>query len=368
MATATNPDMAPMGRRTRFMEGALERWAGNFSDVSRTLSTASQTLDLQPMAAGDFTAAIPIEIRGTTSGNSANVAYVADAPFSVVQQIELLDPTGKAFWVLQGWELYAAILMSGYLGQGDVTLDTTTYAATTGTGGTGGSFRFILWLHPEILKRDGVGVLYNGSTAAQFQVRITLAPSTAVYSTAPTTQPVVNVRFNQCGYVLRDMAPAAPQEPPGGAIYQAWNRQVFQFTGAGQLTLPVQRKGYWERQVIFICRNSSGVRIDSLITDIEYKVDNVSHFNGSWDLLKHVTFTRAGRVPPVGLAQVSYISDFDGLNGGETRDMWVKTEAGSIKDLRVTVTGAGSLTVLTNDVSVPADGKAIAEGVVKVPA
>lgn len=357
---------ATIDRPYRFAVAARERFVGDYSDVTQAMNTTLQTVDIP---AGDFTAGVYLRVDAVASGNSANVAYQGDGPFSVLQEIQLQDPQGVPFQILSGWELYAWNLLGGFTGQGDATLSPY-YSAVTGTGGTGGSFSFVLRIPGELFPRDGVGALYNGSTASQFKVRVTLAASTAVYSTAPTVVPSVRVRFTSHGYQLAQSLPSGhpfDAEPPGGPIYNNLTRQVLQFSGAGTLTLPITRKGFLYRQLIFIVRDNSGVRSNAILTDAVFRIDNVEHWNGSFAMWRHVTWERnrgTGAQLPTGVAQQSFCFDWDGLNGGETRDQYVPTTPGSIVDMRLTVSAAGSLTVLVNDVT--PTNKAITAGVVKV--
>ena len=358
---------ATIDRPYRFAVAARERFVGDYADVTQAMNTTLQTVDIP---AGDFTAGVYLRVDAVASANAAAVVFAGDGPFSVLQEVQLQDPQGVPFQIMSGWELYAYNLLGGYAGQGDSTLSPY-YSATAGVGaGAGGSFSFVLRIPGELFPRDGVGALYNGSTASQFKVRITLAASTAVYSTAPTTVPQVRVRFTSHGYQLAQALPSGhpfETEPPGGPIYNNLTKQVLQFSGSGTLTLPINRKGFLYRQLIFIVRDGSGVRSNAVISDAVFRVDNVEHWNGSFAMWRHVTWERnrsTGAQLPTGVAQQSFCFDWDGLNGGETRDQYVPTTPGSIVEMRLTATAAGSITVLVNDVT-PTQ-KAIAAGVVKV--
>lgn len=364
MSTATNP----VDRPYRFAVGARERFVGDFADVSQAFGTTLQTIDIP---AGDFTAGVYIRVDATAAGNAATVAFKGDAPFSALSEVQLQDPQGIPFQIMSGYELFVWNLLGGFTGMTDATLSPY-YSATTGAGATGGSFSFVLRIPAELFPRDGIGALYNGSTASQFKVKITLAPSTDVYSTAPTTVPTtVRVRLTSHGYQLAQQLPSGhsfEQEPPGGAIYNNLTRQVFQFSGAGQLTVPLVRKGFLYRQIIVLVRDASLVRSNTIVSDLALRIDNVDTWQGSFAMMRHVAWERgkseAGSGLPAGVAMVSFAHDWDGTVGGETRDQYVPTTPGSIVDARVTATAAGSLTILVNDVTPTA--QAISAGVVKV--
>lgn len=370
LTAPTGPAPAPAAIAPyRFSVGARERFIGDYSDVASAFGSTQNTVDIP---AGDFTAGVYIRVDATVpSANSANVAYQGDGPFSVLSEVQLQDPQGIPFQILSGYELYVWNLFGGFTGQSDQVLSPY-YTAVVSTGATGGNFSFVLRVPAELEPRDGVGALFNGSTASQFKVKIVLAASTAVYSTPPTALPTtVRVRLTSHGYQLAQMLPsghAFEQEPPGGPIYNNLTRQVFQFAGAGTLTVPLVRKGFLYREILFVVRDASLVRSNAIITNMVLKVDNVEHWNGDFAMYRHVTWERnrgqTGANLPAGLAMQSFCHDWDGLTGGETRDTYVPTTPGSIAELRLTASAAGSLTILVNDVT-PTQ-QAIASGVIKV--
>jgi hypothetical protein len=365
--TDTATPVAVAERPYRFAVGSRERFVGDYNDQTQAFGTTFQTVDIP---AGDFTAGVYLRVDAVASGNSAAVAFNGDAPFNALSEIQLQDPQGIPFQILSGYELYIWNLFGGFTGQSDAA-QSPYYVATTGSGGTGGTFAFVLRIPCELFPRDGIGALYNGSTASQFKVKVTLASSATVYSVAPTVVPSVRVRMTSHGYQLAQQLPsghAFETEPPGGPIYNNLTRQVFQFSGSGNLTVPIVRKGFLYREMLFIVRDGSGVRSNTIISNMVLRVDNVDHWNGDFAMFRQVTWERnrvtAGSLLPAGVAQQSWAHDWDGLTGGETRDQYVPTTPGSIAELRLVATAAGSLTILVNDVT-PTQ-KAIAAGIVKV--
>jgi hypothetical protein len=298
--------------------------------------------------------------------------FAGDGPFSVIQQIELLDPQGVSFQTMSGWELFIEDALGGWTGS-TIPTDSPVYSATAGVGaGLGGSFAFMLRIPCELFPRDAVGALFNGASSAQFKVRITQAPSTAVYTTPPTALPNVRYRTNSHGYQVPNAAGPRTaieyaSQPPGGMVYQNIYRQVYQIAGAGNILIPVTRKGFYYRQIILIARDGTGARSATpLAGDWNIKIDNVDVFNGTTEQFRHVTWERnrfTGPNLPVGVTQLSWCFDQDGLNGGESRDQYVGTQPGSIVEVRTVAAAAGSLTIMVNDVS-PTD-EAVALGIVK---
>jgi len=376
MVTAIAPAGAPSALPSvqyRFATGSRERFAGTFKDQQLTPGASAQTFDLIDLAAGDYTAGVWLQVQTTTAGNAATVAFNADAPFNLIQEIQLLDPQGVPFQIYSGYELFLINMLGGYTGQGN-RVYSPYYAATSGVGaGLGGSASFFLRIPAELFPRDEVAALFNGSTAAQFRIRVVLAPSTDVYATPPTTLAPVRLRVNTHGYVIpQSSSPAGvpfSTEPPGGPVYQNWTKQTYQVTGAGQVIIPLTRKGFWLRKILFITRNAALARVNTLITgDIRLIVDNVDVFNGTYDLAREVTWDR-NRVAnglvdlPVGVFDQNWAFDMVGFSGGETRDQYVPTSPGSILEFRATMGAAGRVDILTNDVA-PTE-QAMSAGVIK---
>jgi hypothetical protein len=354
-------------RPYRFAVAARERFVGTFSDRSQALGTTFETVDIP---AGDFTAGVYLQVTCTTAGNAAAVTFAADGPFSAIQEIQLLDPQGVPFQILSGYELYLWNLLGGFTGQSDQTLSPF-YSTVTGAVGTGGSFTFVLRIPAELFPRDGIGTLYNGATSSQFKVRLVLGASAAVYGVAPTALANVRVRMHSHGYQLAQQLPSGHSfetEPPGGPIYNNLNRQIFQFSGAGNLTVPLVRKGFLYREIIFIVRDNAGARSNTVCTDATFTVDNINHWAAPYDFWRHVTWERGnlatGATQPAGVTLQSFCHDWDGKVGGETRDQYVPTTPGSIAQATFVVGAAGSITMLVNDVTPTQE--AIAAGVVKV--
>lgn len=366
--TDTAAPTAVVDRPYRFAVGARERFVGDYNDQTQAYATTFQTVDIP---AGDFTAGVYLRVDAVTAGNAATVVFAADGPFSALSEIQLQDPQGIPFQILSGYELYVWNLFGGFTGQSDAA-QSPYYVATAGVAaGLGGSFSFVLRIPCELFPRDGIGALYNGSTASQFKVKVTLGASASVYTTPPTTLSSVRVRMTSHGYQLAQQLPSGhsfEQEPPGGPIYNNLTRQVFQFSGSGNLTVPIIRKGFLYREMLFLVRDNTGARSNTIITNMVLRVDNVDHWNGDFAMFRQITWERnrvtAGSALPAGLAQQSWAHDWDGLTGGETRDQYVPTTPGSIVEMRLVASAAGSLTILVNDVT-PTQ-KAIAAGIVKV--
>jgi hypothetical protein len=345
----------------RFATGSRERFPGTFKDQSLTPAAGTQAFDLIDLAAGDYTAGVWLQVSCDTSANAATVAFNADAPWNALYEVQLLDPQGVPFHIYSGFELYLINVLGGYTGQGNRSYSPY-YLATSGVGaGLGGSFHFFLRIPAELFPRDEVAALFNGSTAAQFRIRVICAPSTDIYATPPTTLAPVRLRVNSHGYVIpQTNSPSGvpyATTPPGGPIYQNWTKLTYNAAGAGNMIFQLNRKGFWLRKIIMVTRNTTLARINTLITgDIRFIVDNVDVFNGTWDLFREITWDRnrvgnGGVDLPVGVLDQNWAFDMVGFSGGETRDQYVPTSPGSIIEFRAVLGAAGRVDFLVNDVA-----------------
>lgn len=374
-AVAAPPDAgaAAAASRYRFATGSRERFAGTFNDQSVVPGASSQVLNLIDLAAGDYTAGVWLQVDCVTAGNAATVVFNADAPFSAIQEIQLLDPQGVPFQIFSGYELYLWNVLGGYTGQGN-RVYSPNYVATAGVAaGLGGAFSFLLRIPAELFCRDEIGALFNGSTAAQFRMRVVLAPSTDIYATPPTTLAAVRVRTNTHGYVIPSQtAPSGVSyatQPPGGPVYMNFTKQVYPIAGAGQVIIDHTRKGFWFRKILLVWRTAALARTNTLVTgDIRCIIDNVDVFNGTYQLAREITWDR-NRVAnglvdlPIGVIDLNWAFDNVGFSGGETRDQYFPTSPGSIVQTRATVGAAGRLEILTCDIA-PTE-QALAAGVLK---
>lgn len=365
--TQAPPAAAPaIAAQYRFLIGARERYVADYADRTQAFGTVLDTIDIP---AGDFTKGVYLRVDATAAGNAAAVTFAADAPWSAISEVQVLDPQGLPIQILDGYQLYVWNLLGGFTGQTDNAVSPY-YSATTGAVAAGGSFSFMLRLPFCLSERDGRGSLYNGSTASQFKVRVVLDASARVYGVAPTAVPQVRVRFQSVGYQLASELPSKTpflNEPPGGQLYNYLTRQINQASAAGLITIPISRKGAALRQIIGIVRDNSGVRSNSVVSNMVYRADNVDALSGDFGPLRHYTWERSrspqGSQLPAGVVMWSGAHEWDAVTGQETGDLYTPTSPGSIVEARVTFTAAGSITWLINDVSMTE--KARQEGVVK---
>jgi hypothetical protein len=212
-----------------------------------------------------FLEEIEIHVFAVTSGNAATVAFKEDGPWSLIDVLNFLD-TGNSDIITQitGWDL----MIINKLG---ATSSPTTPCRPRSTrprpaaGGTGGSFAFLLRVPVELVPRDALGPLPNKSASTPFKLKITVAPSTSIWSSAPTTLPAVTFRMTPVSYwepTAQDGSgnPVAPQ-PPAMNTAQFWNKTPYSNISAGPWVQQLDNAvGYPIRNLIFVLRDSTNSR------------------------------------------------------------------------------------------------------------
>lgn len=345
-------------------------------DRTTTLTTSSQQLGPDDVPAYGYLRHIAMLVTATTSGNSATTAFTADGPWSALFEVALTDVNGAPLvGPVSGYDLYLINKYGGYAFMTDPR-QAPDFTATTGSGATGGSFQFLLRIPVEISAGDGLGALANQNAAATYKLRYTLAQSSDIYSTAPTTLPGVRVRT----WLEAWTQPAAtdlrgnPQAvlPPSHGTTQYWSRFVATIS-AGQQTIRFPRVGNLLRTAVVVVRNAAAPsgRTAGLLPDPTQLIwDGRILTNRGERLWAHYIaeeYDLAGTIDAAnGLDTGVYVyswawADSDGHPGWERHRSYIPTT----QSTRFEITGsfgAGSTTVeiLTNDVAPAGDLMSVA--------
>jgi hypothetical protein len=168
------------------------RSAGQIGPI--TLNTTVQGLSPIQLPAAGFLRRLRLTVSGVAAGNSAAVAFKADAPYSILQQISLLSANGDTLIsTIDGFTL-AMLNKYGAFASGRVDpVADPNYTATTGTGATGGSFSFNLNVPIELDSRDAFCALQNMAANQSFLLQLSLNSIAGIYSTAPTAAPAITI-------------------------------------------------------------------------------------------------------------------------------------------------------------------------------
>ena len=232
-------------------------------DETRTTGTSTLDLPVLNVPPAGFLRHLFVLMEGTTSGNAATTTFAADGPFIAIDTIVLEDVnSAPVVGPFTGFDLYLVNKYGGYAFSDDPKLSPA-YNATTGAGGSGGSFSFALRIPLELVNRDALGAMPNKSGTAMFKVRIRLSATATIYGTAPTSAPSIRTRIQQVDWWDPDATdlkgrPLA-QNPPAVQTTQYWSKAPYTLN-AGAVRQGLERVGYPIRNLIFVLRDSTGSR------------------------------------------------------------------------------------------------------------
>lgn len=344
-----------------FYRASMEHRESAGIDITRALTTSDQDLGAFPLPAYGYVRSVVIlvDVTGGVAGT-----FAADAPFNFLKNIAIQEPNGATiFQANNGYDAYLIDKFGGYRSNNDPRSYPSFTSAVPNAS-------FMLRLPLELRNRDGLGALPNQNSAAAFQLRMTISASTTVYATAPTTLPTgVRIRAYMEEYdqpsVSSDGTPNQTT-PPAMNTTQYWTPQIFPVS-VGNNTIRLTRVGNYIRNLLFVYRDASNARILNSTTnwpDITQLFLDTRPFDtvqkNQWLNQQFERYGYGGR----GLANNSaqgledgvfpydFCHEFDGQVGMELNDGWLPTLSSTRLELQGTFNAAGTLTVLTNDVSV----------------
>lgn len=342
--------------------------------ASVTLSSSTQSLTPYEFQVDGYLSRALIRVTAVTAGNSAATAFQADGPFIALQSVVFEDIGGKQILgPITGWNLYVLNRFGGFVYNADVKANTT-YAVTTGTGATGGSFNFTMPLPIQVRKRDGMGSLPNRNASATFRLKLTINTSAAVYSTAPTAAPTVTVRIEQQGWATsdqRDYKGNGVAPTPNGVGSLMYTDVESIVLSAGQFTQRMGNYGGLTRLWAFELRDSNGSRSQGE-TDwpslFEIEIDKVKCYSRSvntWDHMMSEDYglsntaesSTAVNTKLNGVKVIHWLDDFGLQPGAENSFRYQPVTPNTAIYLSGTVGGSGAhtLNVMKNYLSAVGD-------------
>lgn len=259
MATAT----APAGAQTPAQAGgkAQPQLAAFRSGTQRTLSSDGYTNSTTPGAStidlplyepspNNYLRGLWIDSTCTTAGNAATVAFTGDGPLNAYT-VTFMDANEKP--IIGPFDTYTLADVNkfgGYQNLGDPRASAV-FSAVTGSGATGGSWHFTLYVPVMVIDRDAFGSLQNQSSASTFQLKLTLANSATIYSTAPTALGPVVTKIYEDGW-WKSNKPGASSTPPLAGSTQYWVRGTYNGLNGAQQFQVQQGLGYPIREILLI--------------------------------------------------------------------------------------------------------------------
>lgn len=198
----------------------------------------------------------------SNSGINGVIAATAggqDAPYSLVQLLQLKDAFGTPLLTGPGYEMLKLVpLYSGQFGT-DETQDVQNLPSWTGMTAASGAWAYRSYAPFEFVKAYGVISGANASLLPTLQMN--LATIATLFSTPPTILPTLNFQVDADFYWLPE---GVAVEPPGIGttcqwIYQPCNPVI---PSGGSVIVQLPRLGGYLTEIILDLRDSNGARVD----------------------------------------------------------------------------------------------------------
>jgi hypothetical protein len=337
-----------------------------FVDLNVQLTANSQVIGPFDVPAYGYLRHIVLLLQATGGASAVVTAAQEDAPFIAIQDMQLADVNGAPiFGPVSGYDLYVANKYGAYEFSNDPKQLTSFQAVVVGANASG-NFAFSAQIPIEICIRDTVGAIANQNASSTYKLKLTIAGSATIYSTAPsTTLPTVRVRAYLKAWTqppstdLRGRSQATT--PPAHGTSQYWSK----FTptpAAGNNTIRLTRVGNYIREVVFINRRTASTRANG-------ETDFPDPSQIFWDtrLLHNYTkaiwrdeiLRRTGYSAAIetaggqdnGVFPYDWCHEFNGQLGKELRDGWLATVQSTRLEIQGSWGNAASMDVLTNDVA-----------------
>ena len=261
---------APQVPAIPFVRAARKKSAAA-ATLSGTVPASATQLSVVSVPAAGYLRGIELLVDVATSGNSATTAFktaatAGDAPWSFINSINLVSADGSNLVSnISGYQLFLVNKYGAFRSQGQQ-MDPRSdqyFNLTSGSGGTGGSFSFRLFIPVEIDQSQAFCAIPNLAANKSYQVNIQLAASSAVYSTAPTsagtyTITVINHYWSQPAALN---AVGVPQQiaPVGVGSINLTQLQSIPVT-SGDRIVQLSNVGNVIHKLIFTLRKSDGTR------------------------------------------------------------------------------------------------------------
>jgi hypothetical protein len=243
-------------------------YAQKFGTIDATQLGAAAVEFTYNVVPGGFLRGVRLQMSSANGVLGAG-AVAADAPWSVYGNIKMENVDGSE--IMKSMSGYAHYISQRFFRpwHGDPA-KRRDYLATVNPAGT-------LFIQPEI--RHTAGVLANTDARSQYRITYSLAQSSKVYSTAPTTTATVSVTKYAEIWAQPDAADAHenPIEalPPGLNIATMRRHQILTLNAASaENILQLSLTGNEIRGLALIVRDSLGARQDYLSDPIRWNIDN----------------------------------------------------------------------------------------------
>ena len=305
-------------------------------DNSTVLTAGTQSLPNYVCDADGFMAGLYILVESSITATATGVVnYAEDAPFAILDTVELDDTNSKPiFGPMTGYDMYLVNKLGGYAHSDDARANADTFLLTSGSAL---AFSFCLRLPVELVHRDAFGSVPNKSSSATYQVKLRLAAyaAGANFNTVGAHSLTVRTRIQQFGWMDPQSVdiqgnPVQPT-PPANSTTQIWDKQDYQGLAAGSLNQNLQGLDAMIRNLVFVLRDNSASSATAAASATSSATPRHAG-DLSWPdpfTLKYETSTPINRLRKVWIHMMSEDFGYGGARGS------LSTEAASGRDLGV---------------------------------
>lgn len=275
-------------------------------------------------------------------------SLAADYPWNLFERVTFADTNGSPICELDGYALLWANIVGGYAFE----QDPRTWASFVGTINA----KFYLRIPIEINHFDGLGAISNQNSAAAYKVTIRTRPSNQLHPVAPTTVATFTIKGfleawtvpNETDLVGRPQL----QKPPLHGTTQYWTANS-QAVLNGANTWRITRTGNMIRNILMICRDAAGARVDTTFPDpVTFVWDGNNLIQESKDghLLRFEERINNLSARDTGVYCWTFNHAELGRAGDGPANLWLPVVQGARLEIQGNTTAAGTLQIAINDV------------------
>jgi len=233
---------------------------------------AAQDIGPIDVKAYDYMRSILLKVETTTAGAGTVTAVGSkDYPFNIISYLRVKQPNGQTMYSVSNGH-HAAMIHKYGLVRPPISSDVRGDPEFVATAGTAPTVTFGIRIPFELDLRDALGALPNKDAAAPFTLELGLNSTSTIFSTAPQTAPTIKITpileaYDQPPETLDGKQVATT--PPNMNTLQRWTEQSITMV-SGAFDARVRKLGNYVRELLFISKNSSGVRIVTPVASSGY--------------------------------------------------------------------------------------------------
>lgn len=276
-------------------------------------------------------------VAGTGGINgSVTVATAADAPYSVIQSIQMRDPFGTVVYQTDGFGLYLVQLYSAQVGAAGFQNPTSDpYFSAVSVGGSGtGDFQLALYLPFEFDPDTAYTSIPAMNSAAEMNIQIQFGTTGQFYTVAPGTPPSLTLNIEQEYWIVPlsdpNMAP-----PDDGSSHQ-WTQANGQnnITSGGNQRIELPDVGTYLSALLCCIRDTNNVRSDEPFSqDLELWIDGVPRFIENPRSTFSKMFRQFGVARPTGVVVYTWRDSIGTLVNDDNMEQLLPTTPGTLLEL-----------------------------------